>query len=680
MDLRTRTSLFCAALALAIAISALLRGRPNKAHWLFAAFAADIGLWYLAQWLYHFVRANVWVYFTALLAVLMPQFALHLFEALVPQDRSRSILLRAAGLLAVPILALGLSPLNEHPLVRVVIVVYVFGLFAAGLATMLARGERLHSWPAQKRVRFLVVCGSLAGAFSLADFLWFIGWSLPPVGAVLSVVFLFVVSESLTRRRLVDAYEMLGLGLVSTALAFSFAGIFYLAVVILGRFQNMYLNAVLAGTVILVLFDPLREKVNAYIHKAVFLERGGLEQAVSDARAELAPFLDIAQLGPIVMRALDRSRRFTTAALYLRESTGGELVLAHGFGAQVPPRIDSVALHALLQRLEESPNIQLEELQREIEELRTPADAELIEAHQRVLGAAEHVGPLRLGLCLRVRGNDGALAGLLLVSDERVSHAFSFEDVVVLESLCVQIGVVVDTSRQHFQLQERARLAALGQMAAGLAHEIKNPLGAIKGAAQLLQGSATDTQQREFVDIIVEETERLNRVVGSVLDYARPAEARLAIVDVNHVVDRTVQLLASDHATTSIRTVFGTQLGRVRADAEKLRQVLINLIRNAVQAMNGGGEVTVATTARAASPLSAGLVEISVSDHGPGVSAQAADHLFVPFFTTKRDGTGLGLAISQRVVREMGGQIEFSSEPGRGATFRVLLPVVSTEP
>jgi two-component system sensor histidine kinase HydH len=427
-----------------------------------------------------------------------------------------------------------------------------------------------------------------------------------------------------------------------------------------------------------VLFEPLRDKLNAYIHKA-FLDFGGLEQAVSGVRTELAHVLDVGQMLPVVMDALDRSRRFTAAALYLREATSGELYLAQALGPSAPPTIQGAALHALTERLASSPSVLLEEVERDVSIARSREGQTNLEAEERVLSAAELLGPFRRGLCVRVRGSDSELVGILLAVDERVHDAFSEEDVTALESLCIQVAIVVENSREHLKLQERVRLAALGQMAAGLAHEIKNPLGAIKGAAQLLQSLGGDDQRREFVDIIVEETERLNRVVGSVLDYARPTESQLSVFDVNHVVDRTVQLLAVDDEFASVRTSFGKELGRVRADAEKLRQVLINLIRNGVQAMNGAGEVTVATRVRAASPLSSGLVEIAVSDQGPGVPEHARQSLFVPFFTTKRGGTGLGLAICDRIVREMGGRIEVSSEPGQGATFRVLLPMVGGE-
>jgi two-component system sensor histidine kinase HydH len=228
-------------------------------------------------------------------------------------------------------------------------------------------------------------------------------------------------------------------------------------------------------------------------------------------------------------------------------------------------------------------------------------------------------------------------------------------------------------------------LAVLGQMAAGLAHEVKNPLGAIKGAAQLL-GDPGDQQrlgptEMEFVGIILEEVERLDRVVGSVLDYARPSKGELGAVDLNAVVRRTVTVLASDRAEEcEIVTELSDDLPRVRADAEQLRQVLINLVRNAVQAMGGQGTVRVRTAIHARAPSAIASapagewVEVSVRDAGPGIAPAVLRNLFVPFFTTKDRGTGLGLAISQRMVEEMGGRIEVASLLGDGATFTVLVP------
>jgi signal transduction histidine kinase len=526
-------------------------------------------------------------------------------------------------------------------------------------------------------VRFLVFCGALAATFSLADFLWFIGAPLPPVGAVLSIVFLFVLAESLIRDRLVDHYEMLGWAVVSTALAFSWAGIFYLFAVLMGRFQNMYLNAVLGGIVMLVLFEPLRDKVSAYIHRAFFLERVDLERAVTRARREMARVLHVEEMMRGVVSALEDSRRVTSAVMYRRDPLGEDFELGAQVGVPAPQRIDSVAAKPLLEQLGRLGSVNLEEVAKHASERRRAGDLPHAEEAERLLAAAQCLGPLADGLCLGVRAKDGELLAILGVIDDRVRDAFSSEDAQLLETLAMQAGIVIDNSREYQKMQERERLAALGELAAGLAHEVKNPLGAIKGAAQLLadpaDGKQLDAHSREFLQIILEEVERLDRVVGSVLDYARPTGGKPGPIDVNAIVKRTVVLLTAEYGTAiQFNVDLPSVLPKVRGDAEQLRQVLINLIQNAVQAMQGRGEVTIKTGERM--QRGASFVTIAIQDRGPGIAPAARKSLFTPFFTTKEKGTGLGLAISARAVQEMGGRIDVQSGSD-GATFVVLMPI-----
>jgi signal transduction histidine kinase len=249
--------------------------------------------------------------------------------------------------------------------------------------------------------------------------------------------------------------------------------------------------------------------------------------------------------------------------------------------------------------------------------------------------------------------------------------------------LGTQIGVIVENSRRYLHMQTRARLAALGQMAAGLAHEVKNPLGAIKGAAQLLSepgnGRAPDKTSLEFINIILEEVDRLDRVVCSVLSYGRPQKGEPGLIDVNAVIERTLRLLSSER---QIDAEYVTQLGKdlphVQGDAEQLHQVLLNLIRNACQATQGPGSVRIESRARL-SEKATPRVEIAISDDGPGIPPEVRANLFVPFFTTRHEGTGLGLAISERIVQEMGGRIDVFSQAGQGSTFTVRLPAAASE-
>jgi two-component system, NtrC family, sensor histidine kinase HydH len=677
MDLRTRTSLLCGALAVVIALSVLLRGRARRPQVFFALFAFDMGLWYMAQWLYHFVhQALLWWRFTAVLALLLPQFALHLFEAIFPRQEGRSLLLRVAGVLSIPALLLILSPYHAHGYARGAVFLYVFGLIAAGLWSLWVRGEHSRSRATQRRVRFLVLIGAAAALFSLADFLWFIGAPLPPVGAVLSIVFLYVLAESLIRERLVDAYEMLGRAMVSTTVAFALAGIFYVFAWLIGAFQTMYLNAILAAIGMLTLFEPLRDKMAGYIHRA-FRERLDLERAVTRARRTLGQVLEIDEMHDVVIAALENSRRATGAAVYLRDPMGQDFTLAASFGPLPAERLDGAVVRPLVERLGAA-SVVLESAAAEMNDLRARGEARAADADERLLAAAEALGTFKKGVCLAIRAESSELLGILVLVDDRLKDAFSGEDVALLESLALQMGVVIENSRQYRRLQERDRLATLGQMAAGLAHEVKNPLGAIKGAAQLLgdpnDGKALDPATKEFIGIILEEVDRLDRVVRSVLDYGRPSQGNPGSVDVNAAVRRTMQVLSSNREqTTRLMLDTSSDLPPVRADEEQLRQVLINLVKNAEEAMGGTGEVIVHTRWRPAAGAR-GYVEIAVQDRGPGIPADALQNLFVPFFTTKPRGTGLGLAISQRLVQAMGGRIDVASQPGSGSVFTVVLP------
>jgi signal transduction histidine kinase len=684
--LRYRTTLVCGALALVIAVSMLLRGRVRTVHLLFAAFAGDIGLWYLSQSLLGFFQSKTWEQFIAILAVLLPQFALHLFEAMVPYEQHRRPrLLRFAGVLAIPMVLLVLSTKHDSPYVRATIFFYVFCLITAGLYELGRRGAQSSSRATQRRVRFLVVIGALAGLASVVDFVWFLGPQPPPVGAALSIVFLFVLAQALRHERLLDMYEIFARLLVATAVAFLIAGIFYVLHTFTETFALDYLNAVLAAIIILVLFEPLRERVDEQIQRLFFRERFDLERSIADARRRLVHILEVAEMGAIVMAALEQSRRVTAAALYLRDEDGSGFDRLTHLGTKVPQRIEFATARALIDRIENGP-LAIEQVEAEVRESRARGGRP--DASEAVLTAAAVLGSLRQGVVIGIHAERGELTGLLVVADDRVRDALSPEEIALLNSLAAQIGVVVENSVVYSQMKERDRLAVLGQMAAGLAHEIRNPLGAIKGAAQLLadpdpNAREPDPSSREFLGIILEEVDRLDRVVCSVLDLARANQGAVVPTDVNATVRRTLQVLSSERTSDDLQVeiTLDPALPRAGIDPEQLRQVIMNLFHNAAQAMKGHGRIGISTRirlGRGTRPGAGGpdetFVELSVTDNGPGISQKVLQNIFLPFFTTKDTGTGLGLAISQRIVQGAGGRIEVRSYEGKGSSFAVILP------
>ncbi|UPU38255.1 ATP-binding protein [Geomonas paludis] len=223
------------------------------------------------------------------------------------------------------------------------------------------------------------------------------------------------------------------------------------------------------------------------------------------------------------------------------------------------------------------------------------------------------------------------------------------------------------------QLRRAERLSALGELSAILAHEIRNPLASIRGTAEILMEQGVPAERRgEFLEILVKESDRLNRVVEDFLRMARPEPADKRECDINEELANMVTLLSAQASSCGVSLDLSRgSLPRLVADPEKLRQAFLNIMLNAIQASPEGGTVRVATSCN----LEAGVVEIRFTDQGGGIAADAVAHIFEPFFTTKGSGTGLGLPITKKIVEGHGGSVTVASEPGRGATFKVLLPV-----
>ena len=235
------------------------------------------------------------------------------------------------------------------------------------------------------------------------------------------------------------------------------------------------------------------------------------------------------------------------------------------------------------------------------------------------------------------------------------------------------------------QLRRSERLAALGVLAAGVAHEVRNPLVGIRAAAQLLEGEPSFAPSlREFTGIIIRQVDRLNRIVEELLVFAgqRPLQRRPC--NVNQILEEALRLegpaLQSGRVTVLRR--YDPEVPAVAGDPDRLLQVFLNLVRNGVEAMvAGGGELAVRTRFERVAPQCGGrsAAVAEISDRGPGIPPEVERQLFNPFFTTKDTGTGLGLPISVRIVEEHGGTVEVQSRVGEGTTFRVLLPLAGDD-
>ncbi len=281
----------------------------------------------------------------------------------------------------------------------------------------------------------------------------------------------------------------------------------------------------------------------------------------------------------------------------------------------------------------------------------------------------------------------GELLGVLSVVD-RAPRTFSATDVELLEQFAPLAGAALANARLLLDLQARmeqlqatqsqlvqsARMAAVGELAAGVAHEINNPLTPVLGFSELLlRNPSLDDQARRNLNIVVAEARRARDIVRSLLDFSRQVPCQPLPSDVNQILADTLLLVRTRLGTAgiSLHEQFSPNLPLVLLDPIRIKQVWLNLLTNATQAMPGGGRLTISTFSNGS------RVGVRIADTGPGIPPEILPRIFEPFFTTRPvgKGTGLGLSVSQGIVHDHGGTIEVDSSPGSGTAITVWLPV-----
>lgn len=236
------------------------------------------------------------------------------------------------------------------------------------------------------------------------------------------------------------------------------------------------------------------------------------------------------------------------------------------------------------------------------------------------------------------------------------------------------------------EVKRKERLAALGTLAAGVAHEIRNPMGAVKGATQLLKAEINDSRNlNEYCSVIVKEIERIDGIIESLLDIARPMRFIFKPVNIHQVIDKVLFLMQKNFKEKDILCIriFDPSLPLITADEGRLAQVFMNIISNSCDAMIKSGRLIITTKIASDSFFSRidtgsgfnSMIEISIADEGRGIPKEIKDRVFDLFFTTKDKGTGLGLSICHRIIEEHKGLIRVQSEEEQGTTFTIYLPI-----
>jgi two-component system sensor histidine kinase HydH len=708
MGVQAVSALLAALLILAIGASVLLRSRSDRVYTSFAAFTFTVSAWYLCTFIGVTISSRVMGWLALWSAATIPPVAIRFFRIFLAQPsiggpkRGPRVtlawtLLAYAGLVVSAIYKPSHGRyLHEARYFLVPFGAYVFGGLYRCVYDLYIQYRATTKRVERTRVGYLALGGFVATTLTLTHALpqvgvtW-LGVAWPAVGNVLGILYLYFLSQSLFRYRLIDLNELLGkMAVLGTLVVLWWAVNGFLLYWIRDTRNDLYLlNALVVSFVILILFEPVRSWLENGINRWLLRQRTELRGRIDAVRRELPGVVDVPDMVQRITTALEESRRVTDASIYLLDADGAGYDRASYIGQAPPDRLDANAERPLLERVRGG-YLDHDQLVSGAEELAAGPQAET--KRVPVVALLGRLDELRAGVIFPLLGSAETeqgpwLLGLICMRDDRTENAFDGDDLDTFRQLANAAARVIESSQAYERVKERDRLAALGEMAAGLAHEIRNPLGAIKGAAQLLitadgaapPASSSATETAELLEIIVEEANRLNNVVTRFLDYARserPGREGAGKVDLNHVVRKTVQLLQQDlQKSIEVRVRIDEMLPPIAGDPESLMQVFLNLGQNALQAMPDGGTLEILTTRRRRSRLGYGqFAEVRFRDTGIGIPRDKLKKLFIPFYTTKQKGTGLGLAISHRIINQHGGTIEVRSTLGQGSTFSVFLP------
>ncbi|HEX4403367.1 MAG TPA: histidine kinase dimerization/phospho-acceptor domain-containing protein, partial [Polyangia bacterium] len=593
MSIQPVSALVAAIVSFAIGGSVLLREPRRRAHVLFATLSFNIAAWSLISFFAKRFDAPFFSWLALMVAVSLPATAQRFFQAFLgdeagPPPLSRSTVVGAGVLYTFLFFSRFIEPLHTTTWFGVLFLTYVFAGLYLSIFYLYRRYRATPSRVEKTRLLYMLVGGFATVTSALLTYIP----HAPSFGSVFIIVYLYFLSQNLVRYRLLDLNELLGRMVVLGTLVFILTFIYGVLVNWVEPEEHglFFFNSLLASATIVILIEPLRGRVEAAINRWMFQEKYELGRRIETLRADLANVIDMRVLVPRVLSALEDSRRITHASIYLADPDGSGFELTGHVGPRPEAHFDAITNRAFFERLRRAGVVSLEGVEREVAARRTTTEE--LESLQLMLRVLEQMnGSVVLGF-----SGEDQLLGMLVLRDERLREAYSTDEIELFRLVATTIGVTLQNSQVYERMKERDRLAALGQMAAGLAHEIRNPLASISGATGILsRGQASASDRAECLDILAKESQRLNKLLTNFLDFARPRLPRMQTTEPAELIRSVVALAqhsaAQQHVALEVRPEERDR--EIECDPEQIKQLLLNLILNAVQAAGDSGHVII---------------------------------------------------------------------------------------
>jgi signal transduction histidine kinase len=520
--------------------------------------------------------------------------------------------------------------------------------------------NRVESIPEKNRSRYLLFGGGMGVLLGLTEFGHLIFRTWIPLGHFGSLIFCIVFFLAIFRYQMMDIRFAVRKGLIITATATFLTGLYFLLV-----FSSEALMLKLTGEssrivsyisimIFAVLFQPFQSRIYKIGNKILFPVRYYYKQVLAEFSAKMNTYNQVENLSQDLVEGLQRLMTFDSVAFYYWNENFKHFNLISCEPAE------NNGLAPILDWAPDTANIiMLNDLQRRIrvENMDLPQK-------EKVSESVGFLQKYQMEIFVPLVHKKQML-GFLLLGKKRMYTIIDTEDLEILQSIAN--SAVSALSHMFTERRQRIsqRLSEVGQLSASIAHEIKNPLGAIQSSAQLLKAGKGNSVQ---LDIILQESERLNRILVDYLDFSRPSSLKLEIIEWNQFLRKVISLFEFSGITMEfIPSTFPLQ---VQMDMDKIRQVLVNLFNNSKEALKGKGQMRIMAFSK---DVFAG---VNVEDNGTGFLKEAERRAFEPFYTSKKEGTGLGLAITKKIIEEHNGEIQIGKSALGGAWVEICLPLV----
>ena len=515
---------------------------------------------------------------------------------------------------------------------------------------------------------------------------------IPSVGNLALCFYLFLVSEAITQQRLFNVTGLINRLLVLAFLSLSLTVVYTVLVAWVQNSPGLFLlNTFLASFIILMLIDPIKKLISVGVTQLFYRQQLKLEQKAADYQLQLTGILEPVSLAGLTLEFLESTLKVESASIFVLRSDGTKFRRIRGIRDENLDMREILAVHPVIEyflrmkRKGETPVLLDKYIENEID--RTVSQLQKQNYEMILLGLKGLNANIAIPFI-----TEQAVLGFVAVKSFAPPEPWgtNWGLLTVVYPYFLQAARVMKNMDIYVRLREKDRLAALGVMAAGLAHEIRNPLGSIKGAAQLLSGSP-EAAANPFTKVIVEEVNRLNKVVTQFLDYSRSAPVEMVPYDVSVIVERTIDLVHSSENASDVNFIVDIQhlksLSKIKCNPEQIKQVLLNFIQNAIHSIHSRIEqegIQGVASESGRIEIGARIEEnllgkkeyvLFIEDNGKGIPKENLEKVFIPFFTTSPSGTGLGLSICARILEVHGGRVEVISEEGLFARFVLHFPL-----